>query len=68
MSLEAILSRVKAVERRRVWQWIGYIVGFWVGMWGIFWMVTLLHLAEKGSLEEQGEVVEAFAEIYPIEL
>jgi len=68
MSLEAILSRVKVVERRRVWRWIGYVVGFWVGMWGISWMVSLLHLSESMSLEEQAEVVEAFAEIYPIEL
>jgi hypothetical protein len=36
-------------------------------MWGIFWMVSLMHLSEKGSLEEQAEVVEAFAGIYPIE-
>jgi GTP cyclohydrolase III len=37
-------------------------------MWGISWMVNLLHLSEGMSLEEQAEVVEAFAEIYPIEL
>jgi predicted 3-demethylubiquinone-9 3-methyltransferase (glyoxalase superfamily) len=37
-------------------------------MWGISWMVSLLNLSESMSLEEQTEVVEAFAEIYPIEL
>jgi predicted 3-demethylubiquinone-9 3-methyltransferase (glyoxalase superfamily) len=37
-------------------------------MWGISWMVSLSHLSESMSLEEQAEVVEAFAEIYPIEL
>jgi hypothetical protein len=67
MSLEAILSRVKAAEQRRVWRWIGYVVGFWVGMWGISWMVSLSHPSESMSLEEQAEAVEAFAGIYPIE-
>ena len=66
MSLEAILHRVKAIEHQRMKRWIIYTAVLWLTLCMLHWGLNLHYPPETTPLEEQAEVIEAFAELYPI--
>ena len=66
MSLEAILHRVKVIEHQRMKRWIIYTAVLWLTLWMLHWGLNLHYPPETTPLEEQAEVIEAFAELYPI--
>ncbi len=68
MSLEAILHRIRAAETRRLWRWIAYMIVLWLSLWTIQWSLQMQHRPDEVPLEEDIEAVEAFAQMYPLDL
>lgn len=68
MSLEAIMNRIGGVERRRLWRWVGYMIILWLGLWTIHWSLHMQHRPDEVPLEEDKEAIEAFAQMYPLDL
>lgn len=66
MSLEAILYRVKAIEHHRMKRWLAYTAALWLALWMLYWGLNLHDPSETLLLEDQLEVIEAFAELYPL--
>ena len=68
MSLEAILHRIRAAETQRLWRWIAYMIILWLGLWTIHWGLHMRHRPDEVPLEEGKETIEAFAQMYPLDL
>ncbi len=47
-------------------RWLAYTAVLWLALWMLYWGLNLHHPSETLLLEEQLEVIEAFAELYPI--
>ncbi len=66
MSLETILHWVKAIEHQRMKRWLAYTAVLWLALWMLYWGLNLHHPSEAKLLEEEPDVIEAFAELYPV--
>ena len=47
-------------------RWLAYTAALWLALWVLYWGLNLLHPSEAKLLEEEPDVIEAFAELYPV--